>query len=143
MINQIFLDIECLFRIIYERDDSIVEMEMPDNSINTLVGIFPEWLKTIVMITIAMVSSAVVSLAKSKYAGAFKFSIWIVNILLSMVMAFLVDSLALWIEPELNVRAEMVLMVLTGMLAKDILEIAEHKGLSWIRWKVDGGSSGN
>jgi len=118
---------------IKESDGLVVDM--PDNSLNSLSGIFPEWVRTIVMLSIAMISAAVVSLAKSKYAGVFKFSVWISNILLAMVMAFLMDSIALWVEPELHVRAEMVLMVLTGILAKDILELAEHKGLSWIKWR--------
>jgi len=55
-----------------------------------------------------------------------------------MVMAFLVDSLALWMSPDMNIKAEMALMVITGILAKDILEIAEKKGLSWITFKAGG-----
>jgi len=55
-----------------------------------------------------------------------------------MVMAFLVDSLALWAAPEMNIKAEMALMVITGILSKDILELAEKKGLKWITYKSGG-----
>ena len=136
MIEQIFADID----VIGDSTDNAVSTlrdKMPENTLNSLTGIFPEWFKTLVMITIAMISSAVISLAKSQYSGVFKFSIWVANIVLSMVMAFLVDTLALWIEPELNIRAEMILMVLTGMLAKDLLELAEHRGLNWIKWRAN------
>jgi len=137
MIEQIFIDLNVISQESEAKNIlESMDREMPDNTVNTLVGIFPEWFKTIIMIGIAMISSAIVSLAKSRYAGIFKFSIWISNIMLSMVMAFLIDSLALWAVPELNIRAEMVLMVLSGMLAKDILEIAEHKGLDWIKWRA-------
>jgi hypothetical protein len=103
----------------------------------TITVLFPEWMKTIFMLLIAMASSAVVPLAKSKYYGAFVFSVWVINILLAMVMAFLVDSLALWVNPNLPVRAEMALMVVSGILAKDILDIAERKGLQWFRKESD------
>jgi len=101
----------------------------------SLSGLFPDWFRTIVMISIAMVSNAIVSLAKSKFSGTFVFSVWLINIALSVVVSFFVDNIALWIEPEMNVRAEGALMVITGILTKDILELAEKKGLSWIRWK--------
>lgn len=110
---------------------------MPEQTFNTLSSIFPDWLKTIFMLIIAMTSSAIVSLAKSKYYGAFVFSVWVTNILLAMVMAFLVDSLALWLQPELPTRAEMAMMVISGMLARDILEIAERKGLSFMKAKMN------
>jgi len=111
---------------------------MPHDQIPaTLDAVFPEWFKTVVMLTIAMISNGIVSLAKSKLAGTFVFSVWLINIALALVIAFLVDNIALWIEPAMNIRAESALMVLTGMLTKDILELAEKKGLSWIRWKSE------
>jgi len=110
--------------------------KMPVNDLTHLSGIFPHWLKTLIMIFIAMVSSAIISLSKSRYSGAFVFSAWLINIGLSIVMAFLVDSLAMWMQPDMNIKAEMALMVITGMLAKDILELAEKKGLSWINWRT-------
>ena len=111
---------------------------MPEQSLNNLVTVFPDWVKDIIMLSIAMISSAVISLSKSRYSGVFVFSTWIINIGISMVMAFLVDSLALWAAPEMNIKAEMALMVITGILSKDILELAEKKGLKWITYKSGG-----
>ena len=111
---------------------------MPEQSLNNLATVFPDWVKDIIMLSIAMISSAVISLSKSRYSGVFVFSTWAINIGIAMVMAFLVDSLALWIAPEMNIKAEMALMVITGILAKDILEIAEKKGLKWITYKSGG-----
>jgi len=109
---------------------------MPEQSLNNIASIFPDWIRTLVMLFIAMTSSAVISLSKSRYSGAFVFSAWIINIGIAMIMAFLMDSLAMWMQPDMNIKAEMALMVITGMLAKDILEIAEKKGLQWINWKT-------
>ena len=111
---------------------------MPEQSLNNLAAVFPDWAKDIIMLSIAMISSAVISLSKSRYSGVFVFSTWAINIGIAMVMAFLVDSLALWIAPEMNIKAEMALMVITGILAKDILEIAEKRGLKWITYKSGG-----
>ena len=146
--EKLLLKIAELLNLDIENVSTAINLDenMPDQTIqaiNTIAGIFPEWFKTAIMMIIAMISAAIISLAKSKYAGIFKFSIWISNILLAMVMAFLIDSLALWAEPNLNIRAEMALMVLSGMLAKDILEIAEHKGLKWLSTKAGGDSDGS
>ena len=111
---------------------------MPEQSLNNLAAVFPDWAKDIIMLSIAMISSAVISLSKSRYSGVFVFSTWAINIGIAMVMAFLVDSLALWMAPEMNIKAEMALMVITGILAKDILEIAEKRGLKWITYKSGG-----
>ena len=112
---------------------------MPEQSLNNLAAVFPDWVKDIIMLSIAMISSAIISLSKSRYSGVFVFSTWAINIALSMVMAFLIDSLALWMVPEMNIKAEMALMVITGILSKDILELAEKKGLKWITYKSGGG----
>jgi len=108
---------------------------MHTGELNNLAAIFPDWVRTLVMLSIAMISSAVVSLSKSRYSGAFVFSTWVINIGLAMIMAFLVDSLAVWIQPDIAPKAEMALMVITGIMAKDILELAEKKGLNWIEWR--------
>jgi len=130
MLFSIYEDVQCL------KHNEGRFYNMPDQSAANFASIFPDWLKTIIMLFIAMVSSAIISLSKSRYSGAFVFSTWLGNIGVAMVMAFLMDSLAMWMQPDMNIKAEMALMVITGMLAKDLLEIAEKKGLQWINWKT-------
>ncbi|MDX8384548.1 MAG: hypothetical protein R8M45_10740 [Ghiorsea sp.] len=110
---------------------------------DTLVSIFPDWVKVIVMVLIATFSSAIITLSKSKRTGTFNAGIWMTNIGMAIVISFLVDSLAGAVSPSMNIKAEMALMVLTGILSKDLLEIAERRGLAFFKEKAGDNSFNN
>jgi len=106
--------------------------------LNTISSIFPDWIKDIVMIIIAMIVNAVVTLVKYNKDGFKGFTIlaWLVNISLAMVMAFFIDSLILWVYPTIHIKAEMAMMVIVGIMSQDILKMSEEKGIEIIRNKL-------
>lgn len=122
--------------------DSITEelesvKDMPNHIYESLGSIFPDWLKTIVVLTIAALTSAITTIARAKHAQtAIKFSIWASNVGLALVVAFIVDSIVLLVQPDINIRAELAIACFSGLAARDLFEIIEMKGLEWIRWKV-------
>jgi len=123
--------------VIIQRDlEELRHMDIQHETLNTIASIFPEWFRMAVMVMIAMLASAFVSLAKSRYVGAFIFSIWISNIMVSTVVAFFVDNLALFMVPDLDTKVEAAIMIIVGITSRDLLELLEHKGLLWFKRRV-------
>jgi len=123
--------------VLIQRDlEELSNMDIQHEALNTIASIFPEWFRMAVMVMIAMLASAFVSLAKSRYIGVFVFSIWISNIMVSTVVAFFVDNMALYLVSDLDTKVEAALMIIVGITSRDLLELLEHKGLLWFKRRV-------